>query len=226
MAKLKLGEYEMELALVKVWTALEAYDYLVTFTCRGVNLLQPWRNMAKKGKREALKEVYLPADVPFDQCFRPLLTEEWPIKLTDCQGGGSVTVIAWPSAWIPAIEQSPWISPWEHALVDLADAAADRWADQADERAGKSRPKRFHLDRDDQMEKVRFNFQFSPAVADTIEWPRKDEQGWANLGFDAYVEYDALATFLDELEAERKVMEQRAKRNLRRQELREAKKRG
>ncbi|MCB0759232.1 MAG: hypothetical protein KDC01_12290, partial [Flavobacteriales bacterium] len=65
-------------------------------------------------------------------------------------------------------------------------------------------PKKFHLDRDSQMEKVRFSFQFSNATMGIPPGNYRVTDGWGNMAFDAYVDYDALERFLNELEAERK----------------------
>ncbi len=205
MAKLDLGYYELELVLNEIVDIGHgnAFMYHVTLTCQGVNMFAPWRKLALG---EEWNTLFMPTEVPFDEHFRPILSEEWPIKLTDEEGGNFMTVIAYPSSFLAMVEQGPWISPWEIRLLDLADAANDRCEDKKNERERNKKPKKFHLERDAQVEKVRFSFQISRPTMGIPPGNYEYKDGWGHMAFDAYVDYDALERFLDELKAERKAL--------------------
>lgn len=205
MAKLDLGEYQLELELMDPCGVPDSYDYYLTITSRGVNLLAPWLEQAL-GERGLLVggSLRYTTFVPLDEHFRPLLTGEHPIQLTDNDGGGYMKVTGYPSAYLAAEGQSPWTVSWKAEYGDAIRQLRERVEKLQDQLGLDKEPKSIHLEPEDWSGQFRFNFQFTQSAMCIPVVASRPTDGWGNLAFDAYVRHEALERFLSELEAERK----------------------
>ncbi len=212
MAKLNLKEhskYEIELVLVKIrdhdphWII---YDYHLTVKWDGVNVFGHWQKLVHPEEPSVMDGIlFLPTTEPFDDFFRPLLTEECPIRMTDWEGGQWMTITAWPSAFLHALQMRD-TGSWEYDRAWMSDAVTARIADHRHLKEGKKVPKQMNLERDDNYGTARFSFQFTYEAMNVHSGNSIPSDGYGMMAFDAYVRYDALERFLNELEAERKVL--------------------
>ncbi|MCW5898692.1 MAG: hypothetical protein KIT10_05425 [Flavobacteriales bacterium] len=195
MAKLNLGTYVMELTLLDIMSF--GYDYMLSLTCGGIQVFAPWM---KGDDTFPEGHLFIPADDAFDETFRDLLHEEWPVRWMDREGGQWCVVLGYPSAFHNALEMRDPFGYNEESWWRLGDAAKDRDHDRMD-RLG--RPKRFHLQRDPGDPRVRLSITFDSAAFDVDGGKGREPLCYGDLCFNAIVTYEALERFLDALKSER-----------------------
>ncbi len=205
MAKLDLREYQLELELMDPCGIMYPYDYFLTITSRGRNVFAPWLEQAL-GERGLLVggSLNFTTLIPLDEHFRPLLTREHPIQLTDVDGGGYMKVTGYPSAYLAVEGQSPWAVSWKAEYGDAIQQLRERVEELQNQLGLVKGPKGIHLEPEDWSGQIRFNFQFTQSAMCIPVMADRPTDGWGNFAFDAYVRHQALERFLNELESERK----------------------
>lgn len=201
MATLHLGNYVLDLHL----ETIREYDldYSVRLTCAGILVLEPWLSRPSGELRKG--HLYLSATTPFDEAFRPLLHEEWPVQWQDNEDGSWCTVLAYPSAFLYALEMKEPFGHNEPFWAELGRAAKDRDQDRMDRKGG---PKRFRLEREGDPPLLRLDMAFGRSGMQLKRNATTRVGGYGELRFSAYVPYTAFAQFLDTLEAERAALGQ------------------
>ncbi|MFZ1693858.1 MAG: hypothetical protein WAT74_11715 [Flavobacteriales bacterium] len=195
MAILALGVYQLELTLDEVWE--HGLDYKLVLMCKGINVFSA---LVEERDGWPAGTLYIPACASFDECFRPLLTEEWPVRWTD-EEDQWITVVGYPGSFLYALEMREPFGHNESFWTDLGKAAKDRDYDRFN-RTG-TEPKRFNLERDSSANYVRLSFQFHDSILQLRNRPMPYAPSMGFLAFDAYVSYADLERFLDLLEQER-----------------------
>ena len=199
MATLHLGNYVLEIDLVKIREF--DFEYSVGLTCAGILVLEPWLNWPAGDLRKG--HLYLDATSAFDEAFRPLLHEEWPVQWQDGEDGSWCTVLAYPSAFLYALEMKEPFGHNEAFWAELGRAANDRDKDLMDRGAG---PKRFRLERNSDHPYLRLDVAFGSSGMQLRRERSVVPDGYGELRFSAYVKYDLFERFLDALKAEREAL--------------------